>query len=198
MTSSVSKIPICAGKREIGCTGLCLDLGQNLIIIWLWIRSGDLACRLKPHPLLPSQQISHTCLSTASIQVYLRRVRDIEFYHDVRRFEVPEEAYWWCKNLGSRVWLKRAVRTARMSSKWGYSWWGVGKLAYAERFRILGIHFRSAPRWSVYRRNSEINPTAPPIARNWSYSDLFVCWRSWRSCNRFYSKCLNGGVKIYL
>ncbi len=46
-------------------------------------------------------------------------------------------------------------------------------LAYAERFRILGIHFRSAPRWSVYRRNSEINPTAPPIAQNRSKLKLF-------------------------
>ncbi len=36
-------------------------------------------------------------------------------------------------------------------------------LACAERFRILGIHFCAAPRWSVYRRNSEINPTAPQL-----------------------------------
>ncbi len=30
----------------------------------------------------------------------------------------------------------------------------------------------------------ENQPHRPSIARNWSYSDLFVCWRSWRSCNR--------------
>ncbi len=52
------------------------------------------------------------------------------------------------------------------------SWWveveiklslKLEQLAYAERFRILGIRFRSAPRWFVYRRNSEINPIAPQL-----------------------------------
>ena len=72
-------------------------------------------------------------------------------------------------------------------------------LAYAERFRILGIRFRSAPRWSVYRRNSEINLTAPQLPEIEAIQiSLFVDVPDVLVIDRFYSKCLNVEVKIYL
>ncbi len=82
------------------------------------------------------------------------------------------------RGFGWSLWSVNKICLRKRKETWSRR---VGLLAYAERFRILGIHFRSAPRWSVYMRNSKFNPIAPPIAQNWSYSDLFVCWRSWRS-----------------
>ncbi len=47
------------------------------------------------------------------------------------------------------------------ANNWGLSL--IAKLACAESSAFLGIHFRSAPRWSVCRRNSKINPIAPQL-----------------------------------
>jgi len=69
-------------------------------------------------------------------------------------------------------------------------------LACAERFRILGIHFCAAPRWSVCMRNSKINPTALPIAQNRSKLKLFrsLCLLTFLT---FFQLCRNHFLQVF-
>ena len=88
-----------------------------------------------------------------------------------QRYRINESGRSWSMTLyrdKKEVWCLLLVASYLVEG----SWWveveiklslKLEQLAYAERFRILGIRFRSAPRWFVYRRNSEINPIAPQL-----------------------------------